>query len=262
MLDCNDPQLARSARELLRDFAPPDPEQGGGALRYSLRGGGGSMYALYRDGEQVAASDDPQAVLGGLLWLISGDTVELAAGYILIHAGALVSPAGEAVLILGEAGSGKTTLVAALVQEGFGYLSDEGAAIHLGTGLAHPWPRPLGFRCGSHALARFASALEPHHGRGQTHVAIDRIRPGAVAGPAPVRHVIDHRYEPSAPTRLEPLSRAVGLVRMGSAAPRLRREGGRGLQALAAVMRGADAHSLVGGDLERSVSVVRELAGR
>jgi hypothetical protein len=46
---------------------------------------------------------------------------------------------------------------------------------------------------------------------------------------------------------------------MGSAAPRLRREGGRGLSVLAELMRGADAHSLQSGDLEQSVRAVQGL---
>jgi hypothetical protein len=48
-------------------------------------------------------------------------------------------------------------------------------------------------------------------------------------------------------------------VRMGSAAPRLRREGNRGLSVLADVMRGARAHSLTSGDLELAVREVRAL---
>jgi hypothetical protein len=284
VLASNDADLARRASCLIGEFArtvgdsPPGPgpclhgtERTAAPMVYSLRSTPGAdgrpRYTLDRGDQQVSASPDPKVVIGQLLWQISGDTVELADGYLLIHAGAVVTPAGHGVLILGESGSGKTTLVAALVQEGFGYLSDEAAAIELGTGLAHPWPPPLGFKHGSRSLPCFAALFPPESAdpnatsTSERHVAIGQIRPGAIAGPCRVRHVIDHCYEPGAPTRLEPLSRALALVRMGSAAPRLGREGDRGLAVLAGVMREARTHRLISGDLERSVGAVRGQVG-
>ena len=279
VLASNDLELARRAADLIGEFAhtvrhsPPTAGSRGGTapLVYALRSesdiDGQPWYTLHRGDRQVAASRDPGLVISQLLWQISGDTVELAEGYLLIHAGAVVTPGGDGVVILGESGSGKTTLVAALVQEGFGYLSDEAAAIELATGLAHPWPRPLGFKHGSRSLARFAplfpngseeSAASAH----ECHIPIGQIRRGAIAGPCRVRHVIDHCYTPGAPTRLDPLSRPIALVRMGSAAPRLRREGDRGLAVLATVMQGARAHRLVSGDLGQSVRAVRQRVER
>jgi hypothetical protein len=276
VLASNDVELADRAADLIGEFArtvrdspPPAGSCGGTApVVYALQSESGidgqPWYSLHRGDRQVAASRDPGLVISQLLWQISGDTVELAEDYLLIHSGAVVTPAGDGVMILGESGSGKTTLVAALVQEGFGYLSDEAAAIELATGLAHPWPRPLGFKHGSRSLARFAplfpngsdeeSAASAH----ECHIPIGQIRRGAIAGPCRVRHVIDHCYRPGAPTRLDPLSRPIALVRMGSAAPRLRREGDRGLAILASVTQGARTQRLVSGDLEQSVRAVRQ----
>jgi hypothetical protein len=252
--------MVRRAQSLIADFAPALPEPASSPdVVYALSKDAGG-YMLCRNERTVLASDDAKAIISQLLWQISADTVQHAQGYLLVHAGVVVSPAGDGVMILGESGSGKTTLVAGLVQEGFGYLSDEGAAIDLGDGLVHPWPRPLGFRDPSRALPRFASVFDGGGAEGdETHVAVGRIRSGAIADPCRVRHLIDHRYEPGAATRLDPLSRAVGLVRMGSAAPSLRHEGDRGLSVLADVMRGAHAYSLVSGDLEQSIRSVQEL---
>jgi hypothetical protein len=262
VLRSNEASLSRLASRFINDFAPevsdaqPPPH-----LVYSLSKTSGAdgrpLFTLDRDDQRLISSDDPGEVLSQLLWAISGDTVERARGYLMVHAGAVVKPNGDAVVILGEAGSGKTTLVAALVQDGFGFLSDEAAAIELRTGLAHPWPRPLGFRPGTRSLERFRSLSDMKISI-ESHVPIGEIRRGAISGPAPVRVVIDHVYKPGAATRLEPLSRAVGLVRMGSAAPRLRHEGERGLEVLAEVMRGARAYSLIGGELEETVRAVRD----
>jgi hypothetical protein len=280
VLASNDAELARRAANLIGEFAhavddspPPAGSRGGSApVIYALQSESGNdgqrSYILHRGDRQVAASPDPRLVIGQLLWQISSDTVELAEGYVLIHAGAVVTPAGDGVVILGESGSGKTTLVAALVQEGYGFLSDEAAAIELATGLAHPWPRPLGFKRGSRSLARFAplfadgSGEESASSAKEYHVPINQIRRDAIAGPCCVRHVIDHCFKPGAPTRLESLSRPIALVRMGSAAPRLRREGDRGLALLARIIEGARAHLLVSGDLEHGVRAVRRQVER
>jgi hypothetical protein len=285
VLTSNDETLGRRATGLITDFArqtrtagsdpgPVPNDQAAEPVVYALRTtqatDGQPRYSLRRDEHEVAAGPDSRVVIGQLLWQIASDTVELAAGYLLIHAGAVVAPADGAVLILGESGSGKTTLVAALVQEGFGYLSDEAAAIELDTGYVHPWPRPLGFKSGSRSLARFAPLFASRLGDSEPlppggeppdelHVRIGEIRRGAVAGPSRVSHVIDHVYEHGAPTRLEPISRTSALLRMGSAAPRLRREGDRGLDALAAVVRDANTYTLVTGDLDQGVLAVREL---
>jgi hypothetical protein len=254
-LRSDDDELARRASELIGQFARPT-RGGSPSVVYSIHSNG--QYRLHRDDQQVAASDDSEALISHLLWLISTDTVELADGYLLIHAGAVVAPDGDGILILGESGSGKTTLVAALVQEGFSYLSDEAAAIELATGLVHPWPRPLGFWPESRSLARFAGLLASGSD-GERHVPIEQIRAGAIGRPCTVGHVIDHRYGSGSETRIEPLSRGLALVRMGSAAPRLRSEGHRGLSVLANIMRGARAHSLTSGDLELAVRAVQAL---
>jgi hypothetical protein len=110
----NEPELARRASELIGQFARP-LDGGSPSVVYSIHSNG--QYTLHRDGQEVSAGEDAAAMISHLLWLISNDTVELADGYLLIHAGAVVTPGGEGILILGESGSGKTTLVAALVQE-------------------------------------------------------------------------------------------------------------------------------------------------
>ncbi len=267
-LCCEDIALRRRATELIRAFADPidgdEVAPAEAAATYSLRSedGGGPLYGLYRGSRRLLGSHDPGVVVSQLLWQVSSDTVDSATGYLLIHAGAVVSAEGRGVLLLGESGSGKTTLVAALVQEGFGFLSDEAGAIELETGLAHPWTRPLGFKRGARALARFAPLFPETEAAEEVHVPIDHVRAGAVAGPAAVGHVIDYRHREGAATGLESLSRAEALARMGSAAPRLRREGSRGLQVLASVMRGAKGHRLVSGELDQAIRAVRELVAQ
>ena len=59
-----------------------------------------------------------------------------------MHAGVVSGPDGI-VSVPGRSGLGKTTLVAALVRAGFGYVSDEALAIDRSTGDVTAFPRPL-----------------------------------------------------------------------------------------------------------------------
>ncbi len=58
------------------------------------------------------------------------------------HAGA-VERDGDVVVVLGQSGHGKSTLTAALVQAGWGYLSDELVAVDAATFDVAPYARPL-----------------------------------------------------------------------------------------------------------------------
>jgi hypothetical protein len=59
-----------------------------------------------------------------------------------IHAGVVSGPSGL-IAIPGRSGLGKTTLVAALVRSGFGYVSDEALAVDRASGQVTAFARPL-----------------------------------------------------------------------------------------------------------------------
>ena len=65
----------------------------------------------------------------------------------MIHAGC-VSRNGQAIIISGDSGMGKTTLTSHLISRGMGFLSDELAPIHRATGTVDPFPLRLGIRPG------------------------------------------------------------------------------------------------------------------
>jgi hypothetical protein len=63
-------------------------------------------------------------------------------GFTIIHGG-VVAKEGHALVISGPAGSGKTTLVTALLDRGCEFLSDDFCPIHEETRLVHPYPRTM-----------------------------------------------------------------------------------------------------------------------
>jgi hypothetical protein len=76
--------------------------------------------------------------------------------HLLLHAGALEHPLplehegpfeqrGRGVLVVGDSGAGKSSLVMELVSRGLRLLSDDVGALNLESGLLDPFPRSLGF---------------------------------------------------------------------------------------------------------------------
>lgn len=184
-------------------------------------------YALSVDGSQTVSGD-----LGLVLEALEQHARNLiafnASEHVFVHAG-VVAHANEAIILPGASFSGKTTLVAALVQAGATYYSDEYAVIDSG-GLVHPFPKPLAIRL---------SDGEPT----QTNHDVAELGGVAGTGPVPVAVVAFAQYRPGADWRPVSLSPAetvldlfgnayMGADRPGASLPILRRavEGALGLK--------------------------------
>jgi hypothetical protein len=147
----------------------------------------------------------PGTTTGELLADITRLTVEQSR-LLCIHAG-LVTAAHGAVAIPGPSGLGKTTLVAAMVQRGFGYLSDEVLALRrdgAGDQRVPAFARPLGISADSWGLLELDPARAP--GIGEEALAAPATL-GAVGEPAPVVEILLTSRRPG-PIRIEPATRA------------------------------------------------------
>lgn len=89
----------------------------------------------------------------GLNWCIASNAHQ----YLNIHA-AVVERNGKALILPGTPGSGKSTLCAGLVSQGWRLLSDEMTLIGLDTGLVHPIPRPISLKNESIDIVRSLSS--------------------------------------------------------------------------------------------------------
>jgi hypothetical protein len=214
------------------------------------------------DGRSLSEDPKPAVPFHRLLWRISYEAISAIKDRLAFHAGAVCLD-GEGIVLPASSGSGKSTLVAALVIGGAGYLCDEVALVE--GGMLEPFPRALSLKRNSFALFgdledRLPAALgDPN--LEERFVAPDDLRPGALGTVCPLRLVVFPFYERAAPTVLEPMSRAAGVVELIGNSFNFARFGGEGLEALAAAARGARFYRLRSGDLAEAVDAVRSLVG-
>ena len=168
---------AESLREVLAGIALPEPATA-------------DVTAVGLD----AADSDVESVLGAAALAAFELSPDL-----LVHAGA-VARDGQAVLFPGVSGAGKSTMTAACLRRGFGYLTDEMVAVDLGSGQVKGWPRPLMLTSWSVA----AVGLDARPGPAKEAVDPHRLGASVVAGPVAVGHVIAMRRG-AAQSRLHPV---------------------------------------------------------
>jgi hypothetical protein len=239
---------------------PPTP---GLPARYALitRGRGHERrFELYFGEHLMFASPEPGNVLDLLFWNINAEAIRATGDFLLIHAGAVTASDGVGVLLLGESGSGKTTLTGALVRAGFGYLSDDAAPIDPVSKRLYPYPKALSIKLGAGDLFPERSAID---GEGllksQRYLLPEDLRPGCVAGPCRIGHVIVHRWDPSAATTIERISPAAGVVELSRNGLNIPRYGERALAVMTDVARGAEHHTLVAGSLDDAVRAIERV---
>jgi hypothetical protein len=243
-------------------------------LRPFLDGGAGGddlpLYRLIREGDEFVTSLDGRTLGSGrapalpfleLLWRVSHEAIPTIRDRLAFHAGA-VSLHGEGIMLPAPSGSGKSTLVAALVLGGADYLSDEVAP--LAGGMVEPFPRALCLEQAALALLGDVEdrlpALLGDPALGKRFVAPDDLRPHCQGETCPLRLVVFPSYQAGAPTVVEAMSRARGVVELIGNSFNFVQFGREGLEELAAAARRARFYRMRGGDLAGAVAAVRSLA--
>jgi hypothetical protein len=186
--------------------------------------------------------------------------------FLAVHAAA-VARAGRCLLMPGTGGVGKTSLTAALLREGFQYLSDDVTLLDA---------KPLGARGLPYSLCIKESGLEslsPYYERLSNipvHQRADgkRVRyltpprgaykPNQTKG-IPVHWIVFPHYEPSAQTALGPLNRPEALRRLMAHAARPRHLGRAAIFDLVQWIRSVDCFDLSMASLPEPVELLQAL---
>lgn len=221
----------------------------------------GHLVAL--DGRVVARAGSPSAAVALAVWhanqLVSTESTRL----LQVHASAVVID-GSAVVLPAVMNSGKSTLAAALVASGAGYLTDEAVALDPDTGSILPYPKAITLDPGSWPLF---PDLEPPVQRSLPQLAHAKwyvdpasIRPGASAPPTAPSALVFPTYDPTRAGALEPLNPVDAAAELARHCFNLRALGRAGVDLVARLATTLPAATLSVRDLDQGVAAVRRAA--
>ncbi len=235
-------------------------------INAKMRNDGHLRSDVYRDGIAVGWAprlSEMGPIVKAALWQSAINAHDF---FFYIHAGVVGTGAG-CVLLPAAAGSGKSSLTAALVHRGFRYFSDEVALIEPTTFHVSPMPLAMCIKStGWDLMARYYPGILSL----PVHVRIDEkvlryIPPPAdsvAQAPMPVSHIIFPRYEEAAPNRLERVNRSEALGRLMNECLALRqRLDQTNVRQLVHWIAGIECYELTFSSLETAAQLVAEAAG-
>jgi hypothetical protein len=222
---------------------------------------------VYRDGNPIGfvhRLSHLGPVVKGALWQSAVNAYDFL---FYIHAG--VVGTGEACILLpAAAGSGKSSLTAALTHGGFRFFSDEVALIERSTFRVPPAPLAICVKStGWDLMARYYPDLLalPVHWRHDDKL-VRYIPPPAGAAqqpPAPVSHIIFPRHEKDAPTEIKPVARSEALGRlMGECLALRQRLDQKNVGDLVRWIAEIDCYGLTFSSLDEAANLVAQVAPR
>lgn len=185
--------------------------------------------------------------------------------HVLLHAGVLAL-GGRAVIMAAPPGSGKSTLTAAMMLDGFRLLSDEFGVLTLERRELLPMLKPVALKNESMAVIRAFSG-EARLGRRFTgtrkgdvgHLAPDAGSVAALAEPARPALVIFPAWRGGAPLRCESLAPEQAFAQLAFNSFNYSSLGEPGFQAVADVIAGCPAYTLGYSDLGEAIAAIRGL---
>jgi hypothetical protein len=129
--------------------------------------------------------------------------------HLILRAGG-VEHDGEGIVFPGAMEAGKTTLTAALVRAGLGYLTDEGVAVDRQTQRIHPYPKPFSIDRRSWPLFPVlepkADLLTDAYKANQWQVSPADIRADALGQPCAIGVIVFPRHELGEGTSVETMA--------------------------------------------------------
>src|SRR5476649_2947725 len=198
----------------------------------------------------------------GLNWCISSR----AHDYLMLHA-AVVEKDSRAAILPAPPGSGKSTLCAALVHNGWRLLSDELTLVRVSDGALVALARPISLKNQSIALIRqFQPGVVASRPVFETQKGtLAHVRPpsASVANAGQTCRaawIVFPRYEAGAPVRLAPLTRARAFMRVADNCFNYSLLGARGFDVLGELVDAAHCYDFSYSTLDAAVGAIEQLA--
>lgn len=148
-------------------------------------------WTIIRNDNEVISRATRDRAVRTLLAEVNAIALEGMTNALVFHAAAIDFPAGV-VMFPGVSNAGKSTLAAQLVEHGYGYLTDEAAAL-AASGEVQPFHKSLCLERGAQALL---PTLAPRHGgtSGVWDVDPRRIGPGRLSDGGPLTAIVFPRF--------------------------------------------------------------------
>lgn len=154
-IDSDDPSVPARFDHLLEAFEAPAP--GAAVLAITIdtcprqRTGDPPLYDSRFEGELLLGSAELARQEARVTRLLNARRVDAEGDLLHVHSAAVASD-DRAVMLVGRAGAGKSTLAAALVRQGWEYLTDEQSILRPADARLLPYPRPVTLRRSSWPL--------------------------------------------------------------------------------------------------------------
>lgn len=197
----------------------------------------------------------------GMNWCISTQVHT----YLIVHA-AVVEKNGFAAVLPAPPGSGKSTLCASLVQEGWRLLSDELTLINLTTAEAVPVPRPIGLKNQSIDIIkqRYPEAVFGVLSSDTLKGSVCHLKPPSESvklqfEECPIGWIIFPKYEADADTELVAKSKGQAFMEIANNAFNYSVLGVEGFEILKKVVDRADCYSFKYSNLDEAIAVFEQL---
>ncbi|WP_417451695.1 HprK-related kinase A [Kordiimonas sp.] len=185
--------------------------------------------------------------------------------FVIFHAG-VVAKGDEAVLVAAHSGGGKSTLTAALMENGYRLLSDEFAVLRRSEPKLQPYPRPVSLKNASIDVVRELA------GPGEISMRMDGTPKGAVAyrrarasdieamnKTATPRLLVFPRYVERSPAEVKKIEAGDAAMRLVAGSPNYQVTGRAGFESTMAMMDRLTSYEITYGNTEDSVRLVNEL---
>jgi hypothetical protein len=182
---------------------------------------------------------------------------------LLFHA-AVLEKDGTTIVLPGEAGSGKTTLAAALIIHGCRFFSDEIAVLNVESLCVSPLPLPMSIKPGSvEPLSRYYAGLSER----PVHQRVDGKKVRYLSPPipnltetfevsAPVDYIVFPKYREGAENRLNMLDKFETMQRLAMTGSSNRDITNRDVEAMIALVENSPCYEIVYSDLSKAVALL------
>lgn len=220
-------------------------------------------FVLYVDGILRLEGVCVEQAVDLLSWTLNAHVAAAAREYYLLHAACLAVPGTSSALLLSApSGAGKSTLSGALVQRGFGYLSDEFAPIDPVSGQVHAYPKPINVKAGSVAFFPGVAANDSTPESTHWHVTPESLGGTTVTAPRDVRFIIFPRWRKGSDLVVSPMSRGEAVLALAEQSLSGAFYGPRAVDVLARLVGQVELVRLEYGSTADAVAAIGELVGR